>query len=170
MFLENTPCRLGRPEGEISKMTVQPPMATSIEAVKRHGGETDLKAIDAVLDAHVAALNTGDASAWVAQFTDDGVQMPPNAPANIGNARIGSWSHAMLRHFRVQFALAVDEVRVLGEWAFERGGYTISLNPGPGGPAMQDNGKYITIYQRKPGDTWRMARDIWNSSNPPPQM
>jgi hypothetical protein len=23
---------------------------------------------------------------------------------------------------------------------------------------MQDIGKYVTIYQRKPGDSWRMAR------------
>jgi ketosteroid isomerase-like protein len=83
---------------------------------------------------------------------------------------IGSWSRHFLNQFRVQFSLAVDEVRVLGEWAFERGGYTISLDPKAGGPAMQDIGKYITVYQRKAGDTWRMARDIWNSSNPPPGM
>jgi ketosteroid isomerase-like protein len=70
--------------------------------------------------------------------------------------------------FGVKFALLVDEVRVLGEWAFERGTYTIGLNPKSGGPSMQDAGKYITIYQRKSGDGWRMARDIWNSNNPPP--
>jgi ketosteroid isomerase-like protein len=35
---------------------------------------------------------------------------------------------------------------------------------------MQDAGKYITLYQRKSADTWRIARDIWNSSNPPPGM
>lgn len=80
------------------------------------------------------------------------------------------WSRAFLDQFRLQFALAVDEVRVLGEWAFERGGYTISLTPKAGGPPMQDIGKYITVYQRKPGDTWRIARDIWNSNNPPPGM
>jgi uncharacterized protein (TIGR02246 family) len=137
---------------------------------ERIGSETDLEAIDRVRDAHVAALNTGDAEAWVAQFTDDGVQMPPNAPANVGRTMIGSWSQAFLAQFRLQFALAVDEVRVLGEWAFERGGYTISLHPKAGGPPMQDSGKYITVYQRKPGDTWRMARDIWNSSSPPPGM
>jgi uncharacterized protein (TIGR02246 family) len=137
---------------------------------ERIGSETDLEAIERVRDAHVAALNAGDAKAWVAQFTDDGVQMPPNAPANVGRTMIGSWSQAILAQFRLQFALAVDEVRVLGEWAFERGGYTISLHPKAGGPPMQDMGKYITVYQRKPGDTWRMARDIWNSSNPPPGM
>ena len=137
---------------------------------ERMGSETDLEAIDRVRETHVAALNAGDAEVWAAQFTDDGVQMPPNAPANVGRTMIGSWSLAFLDQFRLQFSLAVDEVRVLGEWAFERGDYMISLNPKAGGPTMQDIGKYITIYQRKSGDTWRIARDIWNSSNLPPGM
>jgi ketosteroid isomerase-like protein len=80
------------------------------------------------------------------------------------------WSQVFLEPFRLQFALEVDEVRVLGEWAFERGRYTISLFPKAGGRPMEDVGKYITVYQRQPGDTWRMARDIWNSSNPPRAM
>jgi uncharacterized protein (TIGR02246 family) len=145
-------------------------MGNRMTKYERFGSEIDLEAIDRVRDAHVAALNAGDAEAWAARFTDDGVQMPPNAPANVGRTMIGSWSQAFLDQFRVQFALAVDEVRVLGEWAFERGEYTISLHPKAGGPSMRDMGKYITVYQRKPGDAWRMARDIWNSSNPPPGM
>ena len=108
---------------------------------ERHGGEADLSAIDRVRDAHVAALNANDSGAWAAQFADDGVQMPPHAPANVGKAMIGPWSHGLLSHFRVQFALSVDEVRVLGEWAFERGGYTIDLNPTAGGPPMRDSGQ-----------------------------
>jgi len=136
----------------------------------RFGSETDLEAINRVRDAHVAALNSGNAGAWAEQFTEDGVQMPPNAPANVGRTMIESWSRPFLDQFRLQFALAVDEVRVLDEWAFERGGYTISLTPKAGGPPMQDIGKYVTVYQRKRGDTWRMARDIWNSNNPPPGM
>lgn len=131
------------------------------------GSQIDLEAIERVRDAHVTALNADDAEAWVAQFTEDGVQMPPNAPANLGRTMIRSWSQAFLTQFRLQFALAVEEVRVLGEWGFERGGYTISLHPKAGGPLMQDKGKYITVYQLKPGDSWRIARDIWNSSNPP---
>jgi uncharacterized protein (TIGR02246 family) len=136
----------------------------------RIGNDGDLKAIDVVRDAHVAALNAGDARAWTTQFTDDAVQMPPNAPANVGGSEIASWSQAFLDQFHVHFALAVDEVLVLGEWAFERGGYTISLTSKAGGPRMQDTGKYVTIYQRKPGQAWRMARDIWNSNSPPPAM
>ena len=59
--------------------------------------------------------------------------MPPGAPASIGRAMIRSWSQAFLDQFRLQFALVVDEVRVLGEWAFERGGYAMSLNSKAGG-------------------------------------
>jgi uncharacterized protein (TIGR02246 family) len=131
------------------------------------GDEIDVKAIDSVREAHVAALNDGDARAWAALFTDDGVQMPPNMPANIGRSAIEGWSTGFMDMFGLQFALSVDEVRVLGEWAFERGTYTIGLKPRSGGPSMQDAGKYITIYQRQPGDGWRMARDIWNSDKPP---
>lgn len=137
---------------------------------ERVGSKADLEAIDRVREAHVAALNAGDGAAWAGQFADDAVQMPPNAPANLGMAMIKSWSQGFLDHFDVQFSLEVEEVRTSGEWAFERGGYTISLNPKAGGPQMRDNGKYITLYQRKSANTWQMARDIWNSSAPPPGM
>ena len=136
----------------------------------RIGSEADLAAIDKVRAAHVAALNAGDAEAWLAQFTEDAVQMPPNAPANVGRTMIGSWTKGFLDQFRLQFALAVEEIRVLDDWAIERGGYTVSLHPKTGGRPMQEIGKYLTVYERKPGDTWRMARDIWNTSNPPPGM
>jgi ketosteroid isomerase-like protein len=46
--------------------------------------QVDVEALNHVREAHIAALNDGDVNAWVAAFTDDGVQMPPNAPANLG--------------------------------------------------------------------------------------
>ena len=48
------------------------------------GNERDLEAIDRVREAHVGAVNAGDAEAWAGLFADDGVQMPPHAPANVG--------------------------------------------------------------------------------------
>jgi uncharacterized protein (TIGR02246 family) len=132
------------------------------------GTEADLEAIHTVREAHVASLNAGDADTWVSLFSDDGVQMPPNAPANVGRDLIGPWSRAFLGVFRSAFALSVEEVRMAGDWAFERGTYRITLTPKAGGEAIQDRGKYITIYQRQPGGAWRIARDIWNTDNPLP--
>ena len=71
-----------------------------------------------------------------------------------------------LNPFRAAFALSVEELRVVGDWAFERGGYTITLTPKVGGEAIQDVGKYITIYERRPDGSWLISRDIWNSDNP----
>jgi ketosteroid isomerase-like protein len=68
----------------------------------------------------------------------------------------------------VEFSLSVEEVKAAGDWAFERGGYRNVLHPKAGGSHMGDNGKYVTIYQRQPGGSLGMARDIWNSDNPPP--
>jgi ketosteroid isomerase-like protein len=110
------------------------------------GSVADLKALDTVRDRHVAALNAGDAQAWV---TDDAVQMPPNAPGNVGRENIASWSKGFLDQFHVRFAIAVYEVRLFGEWAFERGAYTINLTSKAGGPPMQDIGKYLTILPAK---------------------
>jgi len=129
--------------------------------------QADIEAINHVRAAHIAALNNGDVNAWVAAFTNDGVQMPPNAPANLGRESIRAWSQAFLAPFRVEFTLAVDEVQVAGDWAFERGTYTIILTPKASSEPLQDIGKYLTIYQRQPGGAWGMARDIWNSNKPP---
>jgi uncharacterized protein (TIGR02246 family) len=134
---------------------------------EQSNNQADVEALNNVREAHIAALNDGDVNAWVAAFTDDGVQMPPNAPANLGSESIRAWSHAFLALFRAEFALVVDEVQVAGDWAFERGTYTITLTPKAGGEPMQDIGKYITIYERQPGGACGMACDIWNSNNPP---
>jgi ketosteroid isomerase-like protein len=74
----------------------------------------DVEAINNVREAHIAALNDDDVDAWVAAFTDDSVQMPPKAPANLGSESIRAWSQAFLTPFRVQFTLFVEEVQVAG--------------------------------------------------------
>jgi uncharacterized protein (TIGR02246 family) len=138
--------------------------------INAYGDEADLNAIETVRDHHVAALNAGNGEGWAAKFAADGVQMPPNAPANVGRDVIAAWSRGLLSQFRAKFGLTVDEVHVLGEWAFERGAYEIQLDPAAGGPTLADRGKYITIYRKSDADGWQMARDIWNSNEPPPQM
>ncbi len=50
---------------------------TQMIANKETATRIDEVGIDRLRDSHVAALNAGDADAWVACFTDDGVQMPP---------------------------------------------------------------------------------------------
>jgi uncharacterized protein (TIGR02246 family) len=130
----------------------------------------DVHAIERVRAAHVTALNQSDAAALAGLFTPEGVQMPPNEPPNVGEAAIRRWLQNFLDQFHTEFALSPDEVRVAGDWAFERGSYTLTLSHRGGPGSFQDRGKYITIYERQAGGAWRMASDIWNSNQPPPRM
>ena len=132
--------------------------------------KSDYEMIEAVRAAHVAALNVRDATNWAGLFTEDAVQMPPNAPANVGRNNILSWSAGLLQAFRVKFALSVSELQVTGDRAFESGSYTITLTPDSNGTAIEDVGKYLTVYQRLPKGGWAVARDIWNSNQPLPGM
>jgi uncharacterized protein (TIGR02246 family) len=127
-----------------------------------------LEELDRTRDAHVAALNAGDAEAWAECFDADAVQMPPNQPPNVGVVRIREWSRGFLTAFGAEFSLAPQEVELgAPDWAFERGAYEIVLTPRAGGGPLQDAGKYLTIYRRHAGGGWVMAHDIWNSDNPP---
>jgi uncharacterized protein (TIGR02246 family) len=132
------------------------------------GSKSDVEVIEAIRQTHVAALNARDAVAWAGVFADEAVQMPPNAPANVGKANIQSWASGFLGAMtRVEFSLSVSELQIAGDRAIESGAYAISLTPG-GGPNMQDSGKYITIYQRLVSGGWAVARDIWNSDQASP--
>ena|ERR1041385_8081037 len=94
--------------------------------------------------------------------------MPPFAPANIGKEMMINWVRGFMDVFKLEdFALSVAELQVNGDWAFERGMYTIKFTHKTSGNVIPDAGKYITIWQRLPNGTWGMARDIWNSDNPP---
>jgi uncharacterized protein (TIGR02246 family) len=132
--------------------------------------KSDVELIEAIRQTHVAALNARDAVAWTGVFAEDAVQMPPNAPANVGKANIQAWAAGFLGAMsRVQFSLSVSELQIAGDWAIESGAYAISLTP-DGGPGMQDAGKYITIYQRLLTGGWAVARDIWNSDQASPAV
>ncbi len=131
-----------------------------------------MDAIDKAREVHVAAVNASDVAGWAACFTDDGVQMPPGFPANVGVETIRAWIQGFVSQFEnVEFALSPSEVEVVGDdWAFETGNWEIALTPPGAAEPMRDAGKYITVYQRRPDDSWGMARDIWNSNTPPPGM
>src|SRR5262245_64415903 len=93
--------------------------------------------------------------------------MPPHVEANIGRPMLRAWSQQFSHPFHAHFTLEVDELHVSGEWAFERGRYRITLTPNAGGAPIGDVGKYITIYQHQPDESWKLGRDIWNSDHPP---
>jgi DNA-binding NtrC family response regulator len=72
----------------------------------------------------------------------DALQMPPNAPANVGKANIRSWAESFLSAFRTKFTLSVAELQVVTDRAFESGAYSITLTPDGDSRSIEDIGKH----------------------------
>ena len=98
-------------------------------------------------------------------YTEDAVVMPPNQPTIRGRTEVKSWMEAFPKVTEAEFE--IDEVEGLGDFAFVRGRYSLTMEiegaPGP----VQDRGKFIEIRERQPDGRWLLARDIFNSDLAP---
>ena len=124
-------------------------------------------AVNQIWKEYSASLNAGDMDRWVALWTDDGVQMPPDEPAVVGKEAV----QARIQHGADQFTFNIgitnEEVHTAGDWGFARGTYRMSLTPKQGGKPIPIDGKYMTILTRQADGSWKIHRDIFNSNVAP---
>ena len=124
----------------------------------------DKAAIEAQDATYIKNITAGDATALVkAYYTNDAVFMPPNMPLVTGSAAI----EATMKAFPpiTNYSLHSDEIAGVGDLAYARGRYTLTLNP-PGMAPIPDSGKFIDIWRKQPDGSWKVARDIFNSDVP----
>jgi uncharacterized protein (TIGR02246 family) len=126
-------------------------------------------AVNEIYSKYASTLNSGDSEGWLSQWTDDGVQMPPGAPPNIGKEMIRTSITNGVTRFTFDMEISNEEVRVAGDWAFARGTYKSTMTPKEGGEPIVIDGKYMTVFERQPDGTWKIHRDIFNSNVPPNQ-
>ena len=128
----------------------------------------DRAAIDKLRGDYQSAFNSNDGSAVGAYFTESAVSMPPNHEALKGKQAIADFTGAMFEGMGAELTISSEEVELAGDWAFERGSYTMKLTPKKEGEAMAEKGKYIVILQKQTDGSWKLAREVWNSDDPLP--
>ncbi|HEU4682596.1 MAG TPA: nuclear transport factor 2 family protein, partial [Gemmatimonadales bacterium] len=111
--------------------------------------------------------NAGDIDRWVALWTEDGIQMPPDEPAVVGKERIRARNQHVLDQFTFDIGITNEESRTAGDWGFARGTYKATLTPKKGRKSIPINGKYMTILARQGDGSWKIHRDIFNSNVQP---
>ncbi len=127
--------------------------------------EADAAAVKRLFDEATAALNAGGGA--IEDFnTKDAVIMFPDEPAAIGKEAIRAHNQPLRGQFTSEEIRSVDEVVVSGDWAFVRWAGTGTVTPKDGGEPSEFNLKGITIFQRQPDNSWKIARAIWNSNLP----
>lgn len=126
----------------------------------------DLAAIKSLFDARIAANNAGDGSAFAALFTDDAILMRGDDPALIGTEAILSNHQAHHGQFTEEITGELVEVEAFGDWAFDRGIFTIKLTPKAGGEPTGLTARFIDLLKRQPDGSWKiyrgMANEFWD--------
>lgn len=117
--------------------------------------------IKALTDAFEAAWNGGNASTLAAQYAKGARILPPGSePVQGASAILALWKSELESGLRL--ALTTKEVHPFGDAAVEVGGYVFTQADG----AHADHGKYMVLW-KKDGASWKIYRDIWNSSMTP---
>jgi uncharacterized protein (TIGR02246 family) len=144
-----------------------PPAAPAKEVRATEDVEADTAAINEVWNQYALANNTGDLELWLSLWDDNGVRLAPDTPAAFGKEQIRDQMTIPFEQFTNKAVINNEEVEVAGDWAFSRGTYTLSITPKAGGEEVVIDGKYMTILKRQPDGSWKIYRDIYNSSMPP---
>jgi uncharacterized protein (TIGR02246 family) len=121
------------------------------------------RAISAANDNFMATYNRGDAPGMAALYTSAGQILPPNGNFVTGRPAIQSFWQALMDMGVKEVMLETVEVEDHGNTAWEVGKFMLHAEEGQ----MIDRGKYIVIWKKESGQ-WRLHRDIFNSSMPPP--
>ena len=103
-----------------------------------------------------------DVAALTAMYSADAMVFPPEGQIVRGTDAIGSLWQGFVDSGARAIGFTVVDVERCGDFAHEVGTYVIQ---GVDGKEL-DRGKYVVIWKRQ-GKTWRIQRDIWNTSVPP---
>ena len=136
-------------------------------AVTASAQSKDERAIRAVGEEWMRALNAHDVDKVMAVHAPDAIYMMSHQPLISGSAAIRSgWTEALkLPNYSVHWTPTKIDV-ASSRVATEYGTYTESYN-GPDGKAVTDGGNYVTIW-RKINGHWRVALDAPNTTSPQP--
>ena len=129
-------------------------------------GQADSGAEAAVNEGAVAwqtAWNSADAAAIAAMYKADGIVMAPAADAMQGQEAIEAGLAVAIEMAEgSQMAITPGEIIPVGDdHAIEVGSF---VETGADG-SHKDHGKYVAVWAKVDG-SWKIVRDIWNSSMP----
>lgn len=131
--------------------------------------DEDIAAIRSLDASYAQAILSEDADAIAALYAEDGIEMPPNAPANVGREIIRQWYTTSV--FPVydfdDFTITPGEIDGVNGLAFNRGTYSSTTVEGTS-VSETVTGKYVVIARRQADGTWLWSVDIWNVDSPLP--
>jgi uncharacterized protein (TIGR02246 family) len=122
--------------------------------------EADLRAIEGINQRDVQYALAGDKAKMMSQWTDDFVLLPPAGPVLRGRSVIAQALSGGEDPEILEYALDIQEVKVLGDHAYQWGTYHYLVRPRAGGASVRTAGKLMRILKRQSDGSWKMYRGM----------
>jgi ketosteroid isomerase-like protein len=129
--------------------------------------ESDVASIKGVLEQYAACCRGGDFHTWISLWAEDGIQMPPDAPANTGIEGVRAIMEPMFDQMNLDFEiLSIDNAEIHGDLGLTRCTYSLRLVPKDGSDPINaiPEGKALTLYARQADGGWKISYDCFNSN------
>jgi ketosteroid isomerase-like protein len=135
-------------------------------STSKGSAENDASKVEAFIKSEGSKFNEemqrGDSNALAAHYASNAIVMPPNSGPVEGRNVTAVWGGAVRMGVK-GFKLNTSDVTGGGDIYAETGTFEMT---GADNKTM-DKGKYITVWKKDNG-SWKIYRDIWNTSMPMP--
>ena len=128
----------------------------------------DIAAITALLANIVPLADSDGADGLFTLYSDDVVLMVPDSWTDLDRDDALAFYTDVLGWAKPDpdnYGITVDEVVVMGDWAYARRTDRGKFVPTSGGPAFSQGSRHFSILRRQPDGAWKIARDMFH--NPP---
>jgi len=121
--------------------------------------QNDEKEIRKLVESWISASKAGDIETVLSLMTEDVVFLTPGRPPMVGKQSFAEASKAQSEQpFEMSGVSDVQEIQVLGEWAYMWTKLSIVVTPTKGGQPIRRAGHTLSILKKEKGK-WLLARD-----------
>jgi uncharacterized protein (TIGR02246 family) len=118
---------------------------------------SDEEAIRALVATWMAASKAGDLETLSWLMADDVLFMVPGQAPFDKEAFLKATRN--MRDLRIEGASEIEELKILGDWAYMRNRLTVTVLTEDGEPTLRRSGYTLSILRKEPDGRWVLARD-----------
>jgi len=119
--------------------------------------QSDEQAIREMVASWIAASKAADNQKVLSLMTDDVVFLMPGRPPMRGKAAFAA-AQSVIQPFDMDVQSEIQEIKVLGDWAYLWTQLTVVMKPKDGTPPVKRAGNTLSILRKQNG-SWVIARD-----------
>jgi len=119
--------------------------------------DRDEQAIRTLIETWITATKAGDATTVLSLMADDVVFLVPGKSPMRGKSAFAAGQDA-IKEFTIEASSEIQEVKVMGDWAYAWTALTVAMTPKAGGTTVKRAGNTLSIFRKSAG-TWLLFRD-----------